>query len=115
MSVQWDIFQASLDPVKGSEQAGSRPVLIISRESIHRALPVVAVLPLTSYKHGRKIYSTEVLLPKGTAGLSADSVVLAHQIRTLARTRLEKYYGKLEDKDLREKVQSALKIFLDLE
>lgn len=115
MVLQWGIFQASLDPVQGSEQAGSRPVLIVSREAIHGPLPVVAVLPLTSYKPGRRTYSTEVLLQRGTAGLPMDSLVLAHQIRTLARSRLEKRYGTVEDEELRQKVRGAMQLFLDLE
>jgi len=112
---QWDIFQALLDPVLGSEQAGTRPVLVISREAVHGPLPVVAVLPLTSYKPGRRVYATEVLLPKGTAGLAADSLVMSHQIRTVSRSRLTRRYGTISDPAVRKQVHQALRIFLDLE
>jgi mRNA interferase MazF len=64
MNYQWHIFLASLDPAKGSEQAGKRPVLVISREQINQILPVVNVIPLTSRKSAaRCIYPNEVLLP----------------------------------------------------
>jgi mRNA interferase MazF len=61
MSYQWGIYLAGLDPVRGSEQAGQRPILVISREMINQVLPVVNVVPLTSLKSPeRKIYANEV-------------------------------------------------------
>ena len=48
MKYQWHVFLVSLDPAKGSEQAGKRPVLVVSRERINQILPVVNVIPLTS-------------------------------------------------------------------
>ena len=79
MSLQWTIFFASLDPITGSEQAGRRPVIIISRERLNQMLPIVNVLPLTSRKSPtRTIYPNEVLLLAGTAGLPVDSIVLCY-------------------------------------
>jgi mRNA interferase MazF len=84
VTYQWHIFMASLDPVTGSEQAGTRPVLVISRKSRNQLLPVVNVVPLTSRKSSaRRIYPNEVLLSAGMAGLSADPIALCYQIRTL--------------------------------
>jgi len=61
MIYQWHIFTAVLDPVRGSEQAGQRPVIVVSRESNNQVLPVVNVVPLTSVKSPqRKIYRTKV-------------------------------------------------------
>ena len=59
---KWRIFLANLDPVVGSEQGKTRPVLVISEEEINQILPVVNVLPITSRKPGRKVYPNEVLL-----------------------------------------------------
>ena len=74
MKYQWHVFLAVLDPTRGSEQAGRRPVLVISRERINQLLPVVNVIPLTSRKStSRVIYPNEVLLPFGVAGLKVDS------------------------------------------
>jgi mRNA interferase MazF len=71
----WHVFLASLDPIKGSEQAGRRPVLVISREEINQLLPVVSVIPLASRKsQERIIYPNEVLLPAGTADLFDGSI-----------------------------------------
>jgi len=57
---QWHVFLAVLDPTRGAEQAGRRPVLVISREQINQLLPVVNVIPLTSRKSAaRVIYPNE--------------------------------------------------------
>lgn len=112
---QWRLFRASLDSSTGSEQAGTRPVLVVSREVINRALPVVAVVPLTTLKPGRRVYSTEVLLPSGAAGQPDISLVLAHQVRTISVHRLGAPYGELTDPGLRAKVREALRVYLDLE
>lgn len=111
----WTVFRAALDPVVGSEQAGSRPVLVVSNEVLNEALPVVVVLPLTSAKAGRRIYPTEVLLPTGMAGLPVNSIVLAHQIRTIAKQRLQAAYGRLEDPSLRRAVRVAIGVVMDSE
>ena len=103
MTYQWHVFLASLDPTQGSEQAGRRPVLVISRERINQLLPVVNVLPLTSHK-GRRIYPNEVLLPAQTAGLRADSVVLCYQLRTLDKARLGTNFGEITDAKLRQAI-----------
>jgi mRNA interferase MazF len=110
---QWHIFLASLDPTKGSEQAGRRPVLVISRERINELLPVVNVIPLTSRKSpSRVIYPNEVLLPAGVAGLRVDSIALCYQIRTLDKSQLEQDLGELVDASLRQKILEAIRFQL---
>lgn len=112
---QWGIFKAGLDPVRGSEQRGTRPVLVVSDEDFNRVMPVVTILPLTSLKPGRKIYPNEVLLKKGVAGIPNDSLILAHQIRTISKDRLEELYGYVKDVRIRELIRRALKIHLNLD
>ncbi len=109
---RWSVFWADLNPVLGSEQAGLRPVLIISAEEANRVLPVIAVLPLTSYREGRKVYPTEVLLDKDETGLDRDSLVLAHQIRTIAKDRLQEKCGEIRDQALQAKIKRAVELFL---
>ena len=113
-SIQWTVFRARLDPTEGSEQAGTRPVLVVSREVINRALPIVGVIPLTRRKPGRRIYSTEVLLPAGAAGQPEDSIAMAHQIRTISQGRLGTPYGQVVDPDLRISIREAIRIYLDV-
>ncbi len=112
---QWSVFVVDLDPAVGSEQAGRRPVLVISREVANLALPVVTALPLTSHRKGRRVYPNEVLLPAGTAGLDRDSVVMAHQIRAVSIRRLGSLLGRVDDEELRAAVRAALRVQLDLD
>jgi len=115
MKYQWHIFLASLDPIKGSEQAGRRPVLVISRERINQLLPVVNVVPLTSRKStSRVVYPNEVLLPSGVAGLRVDSIALCYQIRTLDKSRLEHDWGALDDVNLRQEILKAIQFQLEM-
>jgi mRNA interferase MazF len=115
MTYQWHVFLAVLDPTRGSEQAGRRPVLVISRERNNQLLPVVNVIPLTSLKSDRRtIYPNEVLLAEGTAGLRVDSIALCYQIRTLDKSRLEQDLGELDDANLRRAILEAIRFQLDM-
>lgn len=97
---QWQIFLANLDPIIGSEQGKTRPVLVISDEGINQILPVVNVLPITSTKEGRNIYPNEVLLNVKESGLEKESVILCYQIRTLDKTRLIKELAHVKTEDI---------------
>ncbi|MBC8164064.1 MAG: type II toxin-antitoxin system PemK/MazF family toxin [Roseiflexaceae bacterium] len=115
VTYQWGVFLASLDPSQGSEQAGRRPVLVISREQINQVLPVVNVLPLTSRKSTQRvIYPNEVVLPAGTAGLPQESIVLCYQVRTLDKRRLVRLLGELLDMSLRADVVEAIRFQLEV-
>lgn len=109
MSVdRWSVWLANFDPVLGSEQGGKRPVLVVSEDAMNALLPVVNVLPITSRKPGRRIYPNEVFLTSGTANLTADSLVLCYQIRTLDKQRLTRQLGVLKDVALQDEVVEAL-------
>ena len=110
--LQWTLFQADLDPVVGSEQRGVRPVLIVSNEPFNQALTNVTVLPLTSTQ--RRLYPCEVLLPAGAAGQPLDSIVMAHQVRTISKQRLLQQIGLLHEERLRDAVREAIREHFDL-
>jgi mRNA interferase MazF len=115
MSVErWSVWRANLDPVVGSEQGLTRPVLVVSQTALNDILPVVNVLPITSRKGGRRIYPNEALLPAGTAGLTLESIVLCYQIRTLDKRRLGRMFGTLDDETLRRAIIDALNFQLDM-
>jgi mRNA interferase MazF len=109
---RWSVWLANLDPVVGSEQGKTRPVLVISDTRLNQILPVINVLPLTSRKPHRRIYPNEALLPAGAAGLIAESIVLCYQIRTLDKQRLIKSFGVLADSNLRAEILEALRFQL---
>ena len=50
-----EVYDARLDPTEGSEQAGIRPVVIVSRDAINAASPVFLVVPCTTYRAGRRL------------------------------------------------------------
>ncbi len=107
-----DLFWVNLDPARGSEQAGRRPVLIIQNDIGNEVAPTTIIAPLTT-KSFTKEYPTNVSLAKGIGGLKSDSTVLLSQIRTLDKSRLQKKIGHLSDPYL-EKVNRAVKISLGL-
>lgn len=110
---QWAVMEANLDPVAGTEQKGSRPVLIVSNEEFNQAMPNVTIMPLTSTR--RRLYPSEVSLPQGKAGQPLDSIIMAHQIRTISKQRLTNLLGYLEDPLLQNEVCEAIKEHLDLD
>jgi len=115
MSIRrWEIYRAVLDPVVGSEQGKTRPVLVVSDDRLNDLLRVVNVLPLTSRKPARRVYPNEALLPAGVGGLPAESLVLAYQIRTLDKQRLTTRYGEVRDTIIQEEILAALRFQLKL-
>lgn len=117
MIFKWKIFTADLNPVKGSEQKGIRPVVVISDDDYSFSMPLVTILPITSLKPGRKIYPNEVLIEKDenkNTGLSIDSIIMAHQIRTVSKNRLIRNIGSIDSMEIMEEVNEALRIHLNL-
>ncbi len=112
---KWDILRANLDPVIGSEQGKSRPVLVISENDINSLLNIVNIIPLTSRKEGRTIYPNEVIISHSKYGLEKESIVLCHQIRTIDKKRLSKHYGHLSEKSIQKEIIEALKFQLGIE
>ncbi|HTM67279.1 MAG TPA: type II toxin-antitoxin system PemK/MazF family toxin [Flavipsychrobacter sp.] len=115
MKNKWSIWRANLDPVVGSEQGKSRPVLIISETEINALLNTVNILPVTSRKAGRTIYPNEALIHQGSFGLANESIILCHQIRTIDKSRLSHFYGSVDDTGLQEEILSALSFQLGIE
>lgn len=114
VTYQWGIFWADLDPTKGSEQSGNRPVLVISTEEVNEALPVLTIMSITSIKPNRKIYPTEVYLKSEDTGLPKDSIAMAHQIRAISKERLGQKCGSIDSYMVREKLKSVIKVYFDL-
>jgi len=114
VNYQWGIFWANLNPSKGSEQAGIRPVLVISVDEVNNALPIVTIISITSLTPGRKIYPTEVLLKVENTGLPKDSVAMAHQIRAISKDRLGEKCGEISSDNLKLKIRNSIRIYLGI-
>jgi mRNA interferase MazF len=107
-----EIWLASLDPVIGSEQGKTRPVLVLQNDVANEYSPVVIVAAISTAV-GPKEYPTEVKVHAPEAGLKKDSVILLNQIRTIDNQRLVKQWGEVSQHTMT-KVNEALKISLGL-
>lgn len=58
-------------------------------------MEVITVLPITSRKPGRAAYPNEVLLSPEESGLEVESVIMAHEIRTISRHGIKRRVGRL--------------------
>lgn len=102
-----DIYFADLDPVMGSEQGGTRPVLIIQNDVGNKYSPTVIVAAITSsMKKGN--LPTHIKI-EGVEGLQGKSYILLEQLRTLDKRRLLRKMAELPN-DILQKVDAALMI-----
>ena len=108
-----EVYDARLEPVEGSEQGGTRPVIIVTRDAINAYSPVVLAVPCTTYKTGKRVYRTQVLIQASNSGLTSDSIAMADQVRVLSKTRLLRLRGILSDEAMI-LLNQALLIALDL-
>ncbi len=94
-----DIFYADLSPVIGSEQGGTRPVLVIQNDVGNKFSPTVIIAAITSQINKAKL-PTHIEINASDVGLLKDSVVLLEQIRTIDKKRLREKIGRLSDEQL---------------
>lgn len=91
-----EVWMADLDPVRGSEQSGTRPVVIVQADSLNANLRTVIVVPFTSNLRWQHLKHC-VLVLAGEGGLRSDSLALCNQIRVCDKTRLIRLLGQLID------------------
>ena len=108
-----DIFYADLSPVVGSEQGGTRPVLIVQNDMGNRHSPTVIAAAITSQMNKAKL-PTHIELTGRNVGLTKDSVVLLEQIRTIDKRRLREHTGHA-DRSVMDQVDSALAVSFGLQ
>jgi len=89
-----DIYYADLSPVVGSEQGGTRPVLVIQNDIGNFHSPTVIIAAITTRFTKAKI-PTHIELKSGKAGLERDSVIMLEQIRTIDKKRLTEKVSQL--------------------
>ena len=110
--VRGEIWNADLDPTRGREQAGRRPVLVVSTDRFNEGpAELVVVLPITSKAKG--IPWHVVLKPGGLSGLRTQSFAMVEAIRCISRERLAKRLGEVAEDALSE-VERRLRILLEL-
>ncbi len=95
-----DIYYADLNPVIGSEQGGTRPVLIISNDIGNKHSPTVIIAAITSRVQTKKKLPTHLYLGQ-IEGLPANSIVLFEQLRTIDKSRLKEQLTHLNEQYLK--------------
>jgi mRNA interferase MazF len=114
------IYVVNLSPTHGREQAGRRPVLVVSSDAINRQPLVVTVVVGTDAKNVPRDYPTNVRVTGKESGLPIDTVFLCFQIRSLdparfvnPKTHRSNLVGALPAARMAE-VERALKLVLNL-
>lgn len=106
-----EVWLADLDPTRGREQAGRRPVLVISDDIFNRGPADLAiVLPITSRLRG---IPSHVVVAPPEGGLRDRGAVLCEAIRSISRHRLVDRWGTVRRRTLLV-VEDVLRILLHL-
>ena len=107
------VYLVNLNPTIGAEINKVRPAIVVSNDINNQYAETITIVPITSSRID-KVYPFEVFIPKGTANLDKDSKAKANQIRTIDKKRIVSEIGELPE-DLLKKLDTAIKIHLDLE
>ncbi len=105
---QGEIWWANLNPTKGSEQSGHRPVVVVSGNMLNRNLSIVIVMPLTTQIKNYK--GNLVLHPNSKNGLNEISEVLIFHIRSLSQSRLSKKIGSIQKNEIQQLISNLNEI-----
>ena len=106
-----DIYLANLNPYKGSEQGGKRPVIIIQNNVGNHYGPTVIVTAVTSRFFKKRALPTHV--PLDNEELEKNSLALLEQIRTIDKSRLIRKIGRVPEEKMKE-IGAAIHVSLDL-
>lgn len=106
-----DVFSVDFEPVRGHEQGKVRPALIIQNDIGNQYSPTTIVAAITSGERARYDVNVEIKAPEG--GLVRDSLVLLNQIRTVDKSRLDRYWGHISEESMT-RVDEALRVSLGL-
>ena len=106
-----EVWAANLNPTRGREQAGHRPVVVISEDLFNQGpAGLVVVLPLTSTDRGIPMH-VPIDPPEG--GLKNRSVILCDSVRSIAKERLTRRWGHISPATLAV-VEDRLRILMGL-
>jgi mRNA interferase MazF len=109
-----EIYFVDLNPTKGREQSGRRPVLVLSVDSINKLPLVITVVVGTKGENIQRDYPTNVRVSPQESGLPMETVFLCFQVRSIDPQRFpDSRAGRLKD-DLLEKVERSVRLCLGL-
>lgn len=102
---QGEIWYTNLNPVEGSEQAGFRPVVIISGNLLNQYANVVICAPLTTQI--KNYHGNHILNPTSANGLASTSEVLTLHVRSISKSSLKSRVGYISNLELKQ-IQKCL-------
>ncbi len=106
-----EVWLVDLNPVRGHEQAGKRPALVVSVDLFNQGPGgLVVALPISSKPKGVPFH---VAVPGAEGGLRQPSFIKCEDIRSVAKERLVQRLGTVSRATMDE-VQDRLRILLDL-
>jgi mRNA interferase MazF len=115
MSIQrGQIYFVNLNPVKGREQSGERPVLIVSSNAINNQPLVITVVVGTKGANVTRDYPTNVRISPQESGLSLETVFMCFQIRSLDPSRFPSHPAGQISGHVLQKIDNALRLCLAL-
>ncbi len=101
-----DVYWADLNPFFGSEQGGTRPVLVLQNDAGNFFSPTLIVAPMSSQVDKRTDLPTHIVLEQ-VRGLDGPSLIMLEQLKTIDKRRVRSYAGKLSKEQMAE-VEAAL-------
>ena len=107
-----DIYYADMEPHIGSEQGGTRPVVVLQNDVGNRYAPTLIVATVTSRTEKKKYQPTHVLIAHNTA-FEKPSVVQLEQIFTIDKSRVQRFLGRLTQDEMQE-IEKGVVSSLDL-
>lgn len=109
-----EIYFVNLNPIQGKEQAGKRPVLVLSINALNELPLVVTVVVGTKGENIRRDFPTNVRVLPEDSGLPLETVFLCFQIRSLDQTRFsDQAAGRLSSEKMLE-IEEAVRYCLGL-
>ncbi|MBU0558613.1 MAG: type II toxin-antitoxin system PemK/MazF family toxin [Bacteroidetes bacterium] len=110
------VIDINLNPVKGSETGKIRPCIVVTNDVYNQRVPVIQVVPITSWNEKKAQVHTNVFLePSKENGLTKKSIADCLQTRPIDHQfRLVKIRGQLSENKLTE-IERALKLVFDLQ
>ncbi|MBS6621917.1 MAG: type II toxin-antitoxin system PemK/MazF family toxin [Faecalibacterium prausnitzii] len=107
-----DIYYADMEPHIGSEQGGTRPVVVLQNDVGNRYAPTLIVATVTSRTEKKRYQPTHVLIAHNTA-FEKPSVVQLEQIFTIDKSRVQRFLGRLTQDEMQE-IEKGVVSSLDL-
>ena len=110
-----EIYFVDLNPVQGREQAGQRPVLVVSSNAINHLPLVVTVVVGTKGENVKRDYPTNVRISSADSGLRLETVFMCFQLRSLDPNRFSPAPAGQVNEKVMQQIEDAIRYCLDLD